>query len=170
MLGNHQAKIMITYKDLKKPHILFATWFGCGLSPKAPGTIGSIGTFPFAFLIFAFGGIAAFAAFTCITTVNGFWASTKFEQETNTHDSKMVVIDEVAGQSISLMPAFILSGLNPIYIILAFPLFRFFDIIKPWPVSYFDKQVKGALGVMGDDIVAGILAALCLWGIIGVTA
>ena len=170
MHRNNQAKIMITVKDLKKPHILLATWFGCGLSPKAPGTIGSLGTFPFALLIFALFGIQAFVAFTLLTTTIGFWATTKFEHETDTHDSKMIVIDEVAGQSIALMPAFLLSGLNPIYIILAFPLFRFFDIIKPWPVSHFDKQVKGALGVMGDDIIAGILAALCLWGIIGVTA
>ncbi len=95
-----------------------------------------------------------------IVTILGFWAAKKFDEEQNSHDSKMIVIDEVAGQWIALIPA----GLDPVSIVLSFSLFRLFDILKPWPVSHFDKNVKGAAGVMGDDIVAGLLAMLCLGG------
>ena len=77
------------------------------------------------------------------------------------HDSKMIVIDEVAGQWIALLPA----ALNPALILIAFILFRFFDILKPWPISFIDKKVPGALGVMGDDIIAGLFAAICVFAV-----
>ena len=156
----------VTSKDLKKPHTLLATWFGCGLAPKAPGTWGSLGAYPFGLALYAFTGLLGFAVGILLVTLIGFWATARFETETQTHDSKMIVIDEVAGQWIALLPALILTGLNPLHLFLAFPLFRFFDIIKPWPVSFFDKKVSGALGVMGDDIIAGIYAAFCAYIII----
>jgi phosphatidylglycerophosphatase A len=86
----------------------------------------------------------------------GLWAADRFDRDLDMHDSKMIVIDEVAGQWIAMIPAY---GSLPLYL-LSFVLFRFFDILKPWPVSYFDKHVEGAAGVMGDDIVAGIMAAI----------
>lgn len=146
--------------NLKKPHILLATWFGSGLSPKAPGTCGSLAAIPPGLALAALGGIPALIAGIAVITALGFWAAKKFDEEQKSHDSKMIVIDEVAGQWIALIAA----GLNPVSITLSFVLFRLFDILKPWPVSHFDKNVKGAGGVMGDDIVAGILTLLCLKG------
>ena len=76
----------------------------------------------------------------------------------------MIVIDEVVGQWLTLLPALFYWNLNPLAIAVAFLLFRLFDVTKPWPISYIDKHVDGALGVMGDDILAGLVAALCIIG------
>ncbi len=144
--------------DQKERYVWIASWFGCGFINPAPGTWGSIGAIPFGVAIFALSGAygLGFAAF--IITIIGFWAADKFDKAMDGHDSKMIVIDEVAGQWIALIPA----ALNPILIILAFILFRFFDILKPWPIRVIDKKLKGAAGVMGDDIIAGILVTIIL--------
>ncbi len=151
--------------EFKKPYFWIAVWFGCGLAPKAPGTVGSLGTFPLALLAFAYGGLYVSLFLLAVVTVIGFWAANEFEKATDTHDSKMIVVDEVVGQWIALLPVFILFGLNIWLLALSFILFRFFDVLKPWPISYFDKKVEGANGVMGDDIVAGVLAALIIIGV-----
>lgn len=147
--------------DKRKPHVWLASWFGCGFINPAPGTWGSLGALPFGVMIHMYGGVYTLAIATVVITVIGFWASTKFDRDMNGHDSKMIVIDEVAGQWLALIPA----GLNPLLIALSFLFFRFFDIVKPWPVSHFDRNVKGALGVMGDDILAGIMAMALLYGL-----
>lgn len=152
--------------SLKSPSTLIATWFGLGLIPKAPGTWGSLGAIPFAIaLVYAF-GIWPFVAAIVILTPIGFWATAKYEEATQTHDNKQIVIDEVIGQWLALLPVlyFYEPVINWLYIGIAFILFRFFDILKPWPVSHFDKNVPGAMGVMMDDIVAGILAAFIIIG------
>lgn len=74
----------------------------------------------------------------------------------------MIVIDEVAGMWIALIPVF---GQSLLFVLLAFALFRFFDILKPWPISWLDKNINGAAGVMADDILAGAFAAFCLIGL-----
>ena len=78
----------------------------------------------------------------------------------------MIVIDEAAGQWITLVPALYLLGLNPLFTALALLFFRIFDILKPWPISYIDKKMSGPLSVMGDDILAGLISAGLLTGII----
>lgn len=145
--------------DLKSPHILLASWFGCGFISPAPGTWGSLGAIPFALIISFFGGTSALLFFTILIITIGLWAAQKFDEATGEEDSKMIVIDEVAGQWIALLPA----GFNPILIILAFLAFRGFDIFKPFPVNTFDQNIKGSAGVMGDDLVAGFMAFLCVW-------
>lgn len=152
--------------DLKKPSVWLATWFGCGLIKHAPGTWGSIGALPVGLAIFNFSGFWAFAIAITLVTLIGYWASEQFEKDTNTHDSKMIVIDEVAGQWIALLPLFALGSMSVLGVLLALVLFRIFDVTKVWPIGIIDQKVPGALGVMGDDIVAGIFAALCLWGIL----
>lgn len=155
-LINPQVKTL----NLKQPYVWAATWFGCGMIRKAPGTMGSLGAIPFAFLLLHGGGMHNLLLGLAVITALGFWASRKFDAATGGQDSQMIVIDEVAGMFIALIPA----GFSPILILLAFLFFRLFDILKPWPVSYFNDKVKGAMGVMGDDIAAGILAALCIYG------
>lgn len=142
-------------------YVRIASWFGCGFLSPAPGTWGSLGAIPFGVAIYAGGGQTALILCVIMITVIGLWAAHKFDHAMDGHDSKMIVIDEVAGQWIALIPA----ALNPLYILIAFIAFRVFDIAKPWPISFIDKNVKGALGVMGDDIVAGLLAALVVIGL-----
>lgn len=144
--------------NIRKPHIWLASWFGSGFLNPAPGTWGSLAALPFGIIIYALGGAYALIIAAIIITLIGLWASHKFDNDMDGHDSKMIVIDEVAGQWITLIPA----ALNPILIIIAFILFRFFDILKPWPISFIDKEIKGAAGVMFDDIAAGICAAIVI--------
>ncbi len=147
--------------DTKKPYVWLASWFGSGFISPAPGTWGTLGAIPFGIIIYALSGAYGLAIATIIITVIGLWAADKFDNAMNGHDSKMIVIDEVAGMWIALIPA----ALNPVLILIAFIAFRFFDILKPYPISYIDKKVKGASGVMGDDILAGIFASICVIGV-----
>ena len=152
--------------SLKQPSTIIATWFGLGLIPKAPGTWGSLGAIPVAMALVYTLGLWPFVTVLLILTPIGFWATAKYEEQSGIHDNKQIVIDEVIGQWIALFPVFYFyePQINWVYIILAFALFRFFDITKPWPVSHFDKNVPGAMGVMMDDIVAGVIAACIIIG------
>ena len=153
---------------LMNPSSLIATWFGLGLIPKAPGTWGSIGAIPPAMLLVYTAGFWPFIAALIILTPVGFWATAQYEAKSGIHDNKQIVIDEVVGQWLALLPAFYFyePQINWLYIFAALLLFRFFDILKPWPISHFDKNVPGAMGVMMDDIMAGFIAALIIIGAI----
>jgi phosphatidylglycerophosphatase A len=137
-------------------HIVLS-WFGCGLWPKAPGTIASIGAMPLGgFIHWGFGTgtlvVCAFALFFIGWAV----AAAHFRNTAEIKDPQWVVVDEVVGQwlALSVVP-FSFGGFA-----LAFVLFRAFDILKPWPVSWADSQVGGALGIMLDDVLAGLYAAV----------
>lgn len=147
--------------NFKAPETWVATWFGCGLMQPAPGTWGTLGGLPLGLILLATGGKAALAIGILLITFAGLWACKKFKSMTGTHDNGMIVVDEVVGVCITLMA----TTLSPVSIVLAFCLFRIFDILKPWPISYLDKNIGGAWGVMLDDIVAGLFAAFTLWGI-----
>lgn len=160
-----------TTLKISKPALWLATWFGCGLLRPAPGTWGSLGALPVAFIIFAALSFWGFVVSIVLVTIAGFWATDEYEKATQSHDASAIVIDEIAGQWIALLPIFFMStfynqNISPLLVICAFALFRVFDIIKPWPASYYDRQVKGAMGVMADDLVAGFYAALCVTGLI----
>ena len=144
--------------NLKSPHIALATWFGAGFLTPAPGTWGSLAALPFGLLILKFGGTQTLLIAILVITALGLWATRKFQTETKTHDSKMIVIDEVAGQWIPLL----FCGLNPLSVLASFALFRLFDITKPPPISWLDQNLNDEWGVMLDDIIAGIFAAICL--------
>ncbi len=152
---------LIKKLDFKNPAVWVATWFGCGLMRPAPGTWGTLGAMPIGLILLALGGKITLAVGIVFVFVIGLWASKQFEAMTQSHDSSMIVIDEVAGMWIALLA----STLSPLSIIAAFLLFRLFDVLKPWPISWLDKNIGGALGVMLDDVAAGIAAALCLYGI-----
>lgn len=155
---------------MKHPYVWIATWFGAGFLRPAPGTWGSLAALPFGLFLLVFTNTATLLAAVVLITLLGWWAARAFERDSGDHDSKMIVVDEVAGQWLALVPLslphFSGGAYNPVYVISSFILFRIFDIIKPWPVSHFDQKVAGATGVMGDDIIAGLYAALCLTGII----
>jgi phosphatidylglycerophosphatase A len=147
--------------DLKHPSTWLATWGGLGFLTPGPGTWGSLGALPFGIIAYSVGGVYVLTLLIALVTYIGLRAIQKFEDSSGTHDSKMIVIDEVAGQLIALIP----TALNPFLIFLSFIFFRFFDIIKPGLIGTVDKKMPGPRGVMADDILAGIAAALCIMGL-----
>ncbi|KAB7615743.1 phosphatidylglycerophosphatase A [Amylibacter sp. SFDW26] len=145
---------------------LIATFFYVGLMPKAPGTWGSLAALPFAIIIFAMGSFPALLIATIATFFIGWWATAQHTANTDNHDPGEVVIDEVVGQWITLFP---LAGMLWLWevplailpwpgLVVGLMFFRFFDILKPWPVSWADKK-ETPFGVMLDDVFAGIMAA-----------
>ncbi len=134
-----------------------ATWFGSGNSPIAPGTMGSLAAIPIAYMIHnVFNGMVL-AVMSLLIFILGVWVSELYMSLNNKQDDpKEIVIDEVAGQwlLLSVMPV------NLYGYFLGFVLFRFFDILKPWPISWVDKNMKGGLGVMFDDMVAAFMGLM----------
>ena len=143
------------------PIALLATWFGSGLLPKAPGTWGSLAALPFAIVIVAFGGTWGLLAATVVATLVGVWAAGVYAARSGRQDPQAVVIDEVAGQWLALVP--VADDLR-LYAV-AFLAFRFFDIVKVWPAGRIDRELKGGWGIMLDDIVAGLYAAALTYGV-----
>ena len=141
------------------PAHLLATWFGAGLLPKAPGTWGSLAALPFAWAIAAAGGPIALLVAAAVALAVGIWASEVLERAAQTKDPGHVVIDEVAGQWLTLVPV----APDPLLYAIGFVLFRVADIYKPWPASWCDRNLAGGLGVMLDDIAAGAYAAIALY-------
>jgi len=139
-------------------HYGIATVLGIGYFPKAPGTAGSL----FAILILLLFPVSNFILIILIIlfTVLGIWSATIVEKEKG-NDPSIVVIDEVIGQWIALL--YIPFSIIPV--ILAFILFRFFDILKPFPIDQ-SQNLKGGFGIMVDDILAGIYSNLIIQFII----
>lgn len=145
---------------LVQPTYLFALGFGAGLMPFAPGTFGSLMAIPFlAMLMLAppfYLYIIAGLSFLLGIIVCGACA-----QELGDHDHPSIVWDEIVGMFFTML--FVPINFNTIAI--GFLCFRFFDIVKPWPIRYVDRNVHGGLGIMLDDVLAGLFAALLLYGI-----
>jgi phosphatidylglycerophosphatase A len=138
--------------------VLLATWFGVGLLPVAPGTLGSLAALPCAWATRSLWGIAGLAVATTIIFAVGCWAAAVVAKASAINDPGAIVIDEVAGQWLVLLA----TPLDPLSYALAFLLFRVFDILKPWPVRWADRHVDGSLGIMLDDLLAAVYALLLL--------
>ncbi|MBN66206.1 MAG: phosphatidylglycerophosphatase A [Rickettsiales bacterium] len=150
------------------PTVLLVTWFASGLVPKGKGTAGSLAALPFAWVFYQYGGPLALWVATIAATAIGWWASARYMRMHNRQDDPQeIVIDEVAGQWLVLACVPLLY-LDPtpkqefVVFIGAFLCFRLFDIWKPWPISLADRKVKGALGVMLDDLLAMPYAVMLL--------
>lgn len=140
----------------KSPSALCATWFGSGLISPASGTWGTLAAMPLA-VFFARHGIDMLCLWAVIFFCIGLWAAGEYEYFSGEHDSKHVVIDEVAGIFIAAIPLAIWFSWD--MALMVFLLFRLFDACKIGIVGWFDKNVSGALGVMLDDVAAGFLTA-----------
>jgi len=145
---------------------LFLTFGGSGLSPKAPGTIGTLASLPVGLAILYYLGINTLFLVTLSITVIGIFEINKYEKATGMHDQQHIVIDEAAGMWLALMIAHS-SALTMTYpyaellaIILSFATFRLFDIWKPSTIGWIDRELKGGLGVMLDDVLAGVAGGL----------
>ncbi len=145
-----------------------ATFGYVGHMRPASGTWGSAAAIPFAWLLHLAGGPLLLVIATVLLFVAGLWASAGFMRATGTHDPSEIVVDEAVGQWIALLPISVgaahagvdFTALWP-GIVAAFFLFRGFDIWKPGPIGWADRQ-PGAMGVMLDDVLAGIATALCV--------
>jgi phosphatidylglycerophosphatase A len=131
-----------------------ATWFGCGRSRIAPGTIGSFGALPLHFALRSLGAVPHAAATLGLTLV-GVWAAERVAAELGDEDPSSVVIDEVVGTLLALGIAWPLGVPGQIA---AFALFRFFDIAKPGPIDTVQRLRPPGVGIMADDVLAGLAA------------
>ena len=141
-----------------------------GLAPKAPGTFGTLASLPLGMLILIYFDAQTLFLATILLSIIAIKAINKYEAKSGIHDDKRIVIDELAGiwLALSIAPA-ISIGIDDITVLengfliqsaLSFALFRYFDIAKPSIIGRIDREVEGGLGVMGDDIIAGIAAGI----------
>jgi phosphatidylglycerophosphatase A len=133
-----------------------ATWFGCGLSPRAPGTLGSLGSLPLHFLLCSLASGVHVAAVLLVTLV-GVWAAQAYAELRGEVDPQRVVIDEVAGSLIA-MGLVRDHGLG--VQLVALVSFRVLDIWKPWPIRRMEHLKPLGVGIMFDDVLAGVIAGL----------
>lgn len=153
---------------LSNPMHFAAVGFGSGLAPVAPGTFGTLAAIPFYYLL-AMLSIESYIAVLVMTSLAGFWFCHVTSEAMGVHDHKSIVWDEFVGYWITMLPVLIIhpniqhgETIPFIWVVVGFVLFRFFDVLKPFPISWLDKKVGGGFGIMIDDIVAGIFAALVL--------
>ncbi len=144
--------------NLKDPIHFLALGFGSGLAPKAPGTFGTLVAVP---LVLLFSNLSPFylALLILFMSLSGIYICGKAAKDAGVHDHGAIVWDEIVG----LMITMFMMPITWQTMLVGFVLFRFFDILKPWPISYLDKNCTGGFGIMIDDIVAGLAAWLIMW-------
>ena len=138
--------------------LYFCTSFGIGYLSRFPGTLSSFLILPIIWIIKSYLGLKIFLCFEIFFVIFSFILVHEAIKKLSNKDPKFIVIDEYVGQSIAL----IFCNEKIIEYILAFIFFRFFDILKPFPINYFDKQ-KNSFGVVMDDIFAGIISGLIIY-------
>lgn len=147
----------IALAELKDPVVLIAMGLGSGLSPKAPGTAGTLATVPLVYFLQQ-QSLMFYTLVSVLILVTGSWICGYAAEKLRVHDHSGIVYDEVAGFLITMF--MVPAGWQ--WLVLGFVLFRFFDAVKPWPISWVDKNVHGGFGIMFDDVVAGVLSLGCL--------
>lgn len=141
----------------QNPLYFIAFGFGSGAIPFAPGTFGTLFAIPF-YLILSHLPLFWYLIIVGIVIIASSWVCHKISAETNTNDHPGMCIDEFAGFFVTMINA----PLGCIWVIIGFILFRFFDIIKPWPIRWLDKNIHGGIGMVLDDVAAGIAAMLII--------
>jgi len=155
---------------IKTLNKLFVTMFGLGKAPKIPGTFGSLATIIILYILFHILNLSSNLILTglIIIFIYSFFAVASYIEDIQNKDPKEVIIDEFIGQSIPIYLYEISHGTEKsaneaiIFYSICFILFRFFDIVKPFPVNYFDKNFKNSFGVIMDDVCAGFYVVLSL--------
>lgn len=148
------------------PAHFIALGFGSGLAPKAPGTFGSLAALPIYLAFALFLPPLWIAVSALLWFAIGVWACDKTGRALGVSDHGAIVIDEI----VAMLPLLALAPQDWRGMLAAFVLFRIFDIWKPWPIRWFDRHIKGGLGVMVDDVVAALFAVplLAWWRFYGV--
>ncbi len=147
----------IYLRELKDPVVFIAMGLGSGLSPKAPGTAGTLLTVPLVYFLQQ-QSILVYALTTLFVLATGSWICGYAAKKLQVHDHSGIVYDEVAGFLITMF----MVPVGCYWLLAGFVLFRFFDAVKPWPISWFDKNIGGGFGIMFDDVIAGLLSLFCL--------
>lgn len=142
---------------LTNPNHFFAFGFGSGLAPKAPGTFGTLAAVPIYWLLQDLAW-PIYGTWLIVTFALGVYWCDRSSKQLGVHDHGGIVWDEFVGYWITMF----LAPTGWVWMILGFVLFRFFDIIKPWPIGWLDRKVGGGLGIMIDDVLAGIYAFVLL--------
>ena len=146
----------------KDPVLLLAFGMGSGLMPRAPGTAGTMAAIPL-YLWFSQYPWPVYLLLVLAVSVSGVWICQQASARLGVHDHPGIVWDELAGFLVTMMPA----TSSWIWVVAGFLLFRLFDIWKPWPISWADRTLRGGLGIMLDDLLAGAMAAGVLAIVIG---
>lgn len=142
------------------PIHLLAFGFGSGAAPKAPGTWGTLAA---VLIYWPLSQLSPehYLLMLLVTSVMGIYICGQTARDLGVHDHGSIVWDEFVGFWITMFAA----PVGWVWVVVGFVLFRFFDIIKPWPISWIDKKITGGFGIMLDDVIAGVMAALVLQGI-----
>jgi phosphatidylglycerophosphatase A len=143
--------------SMGNPVHLLAFGFGAGCSPKAPGTMGTLLAVAL-YLPLSRLPLEFYLAAVLAVSLVGIWLCGRAARDLGVHDHPGIVWDEIAGYLVTMIAA----PAGWAWILAGFALFRLFDIVKPWPIGWLDRRVPGGLGIMLDDLVAGLLAAVCL--------
>ncbi|WP_331353369.1 phosphatidylglycerophosphatase A family protein [Cellvibrio sp. UBA7671] len=156
-----------TFKQLfNNPNHLFAFGFGSGLAKRAPGTFGTLAAIPF-FLLLQNLSWPVYLSWLIVTFALGVLWCDRSSRALGVHDHGGIVWDEFVGFWITMF----MAPTGWLWILIGFVLFRFFDVLKPWPINWLDKKVHGGFGIMIDDALAGIYAFIFLqlaalwWGV-----
>ncbi|MDH5473679.1 MAG: phosphatidylglycerophosphatase A [Gammaproteobacteria bacterium] len=142
---------------LKNPIHFLSLGFGSGLMPKAPGTFGTLAALP-VYLLMANLSLLIYSLIVVAMFGLGVYLCQKTTDELKVHDHSGIVFDEIVGFLITMIAV----PLSWQWIIAGFMLFRLFDIVKPWPISWLDRKVHGGLGIMLDDVLAGVFALIVM--------
>lgn len=147
-----------TFRELLgNPDHLFAFGFGSGLAPKAPGTFGTLAAVPIYWLIQDL-SVPLYVLWLLITFALGVYWCHRSSRALGVHDHGGIVWDEMVGYWLTLF----LAPAGWVWMVVGFILFRFFDVLKPWPISWLDRHVEGGLGIMVDDVLAAVYAWIVL--------
>jgi len=147
--------------QLSKWQHFLALGFGSGLAPKAPGTFGTLVALPLVWLL-SLAGTGWFVAFLVAGTLLGIYVCGKAAADVGEHDHGAIVWDEIIGFTLTML----LVPISLTSLLLGFALFRFFDIVKPWPIRWFDQRVHGGFGIMLDDLLAALPALAILHSLV----
>ena len=146
---------------------LIAFGFGAGLSPVAPGTVGTV-VGVLLFLPLSLLNLPVYAVVVALLFMFGCWICGESARLLGVHDHGGIVFDEIVGYLVAAAPLLWFAPQPPLVVasamLAAFALFRLFDVLKPWPIRALDRSVHGGFGIMLDDLLAGVAAALPLWG------
>ncbi|MFL0810827.1 MAG: phosphatidylglycerophosphatase A [Agarilytica sp.] len=141
----------------RSPQMFLAFGLGSGLSPVIPGTMGTLAAVPF-YIVMAQLPIYAYAVILLLAYFLGNYLCDFASKKLGVHDHGGIVWDEFVGFWLTMF----LVPFQWQYLVVGFVLFRFFDMLKPWPISWVDKHAQGGFGIMIDDVLAGVAAWLCL--------
>jgi len=147
---------------MSDPVHLLAAGFGTGLAPRAPGTAGTLAGV-LLYLALAALPLPVYLGLSLGLFLLGVWICGRAARDLNAHDHPSIVFDEMIGYLVTMAGAPFGIG----WLALGFVLFRFFDIVKPWPISLLDRKVPGGFGIMLDDLAAGLLALAVLQAVRG---